>query len=655
MCGLTGFWDYKERLDAPLEAVASAMSEPICHRGPDDEGHWVAPEARLAFGFRRLAILELSPLGHQPMHSPDGRYTLTFNGEIYNFQSLRQTLEGKGHQFEGRSDTEVMLGAFAEWGVEESVRRFRGMFAFAVWDAAERALSLARDRMGEKPMYYGVHEDVFLFGSELKSLRRHPAFDADVDRDALGLFLRHGYVPGPHSIYQGIRKLRPGTLLRLSEEDARRAAVPEPTLYWSLREVAQSGQQAPFEGDDEAAIDGTERRIREAVGRQMVADVPLGAFLSGGIDSSTIVALMQAESDRSVKTFTIGFHDPDYNEAGHAKAIAEHLGTDHTELYLSAEEARAVIPRLPTLYDEPFADPSQIPTFLVSRLARQDVTVSLSGDGGDELFGGYERYFRGLNHWRRLEQVPLPVRRSIGAVLGSPSRETWEAGARLLRPLVSDGWKHRMSGDFVRRMAGTVGARRPAAMYHDLVSHWSHPAELVRGGCEHGTPFTNPAHDLAALDPLQEMMYLDAQTYLPDDILVKVDRAAMGVSLETRIPLLDPEVMEWAWSLPRSMKVRNGTGKWALRQVLYRHVPRELVERPKMGFGVPIGEWLRGPLHEWADELLDRDRLHAEGYLHPEPIRRCWRQHERGEQDWSFRLWNVLMFQAWLEEWGDVS
>ncbi len=633
MCGIAGFWDPRGDLEAAqAEARATAMAVALAHRGPDDAGVWTDARAGVALAHRRLAILDLSPAGHQPMVSACGRYALVFNGEIYNHLALRQELERRGQApaWRGHADTETLLAAVSAWGLAAALRASVGMFALALWDRQARNLSLARDRLGEKPLYYGRVGGAFLFGSELKALRTWPGFAAEVDRPALALYLRHNCIPAPYTIYRGIRKLPPGTWLSLSAD----AWEAEPAAYWSAREVAERGQADPFRGTDAEAAEELERLLRQAVAGQMVADVPLGAFLSGGVDSSTVVALMQAQSGRAVRTFSIGFTEAAYDEAPQARAVAAHLGSEHTELYVSPAEAMAVIPSLPRLYDEPFADSSQIPTFLVSQLARRQVTVSLSGDGGDELFGGYNRHLWAPRLWRRLSPWPRPLRGLLATALRTLPPTAWDAAFARLGRLLPRSARQRNPGDKLHKLAEVLGAEGPEEIYLNLVSHWKHPGDVVRGVDEPATRVTDPAAR-ARLEAFESrMMCLDLVTYLPDDILAKVDRAAMAVSLETRVPLLDHRLVEFAWRLPLAMKIRDGQGKWLLRRVLYRHVPRELVERPKMGFGLPLGDWLRGPLRDWAEALLDEARLAREGYFHPRPIR---------------ALWDVLMFQAWLE------
>ncbi|MBT9568338.1 MAG: asparagine synthase (glutamine-hydrolyzing) [Thiobacillus sp.] len=644
MCGIVGFWQPGA---APDGAALAVMTAAIHYRGPDANGHWLDASSGVALGHRRLAILDLTPAGAQPMLSPCGRYVIAFNGEVYNFAAIREALEKTGvvPVWRGHSDTEVMLAAIAAWGLEVALKQFVGMFAFALWDRETRTLSLARDRLGEKPLYYGWQGETFLFGSELKALRAHPAFRAEIDRDALALFLRHNAIPAPYSIYRGIRKLPPGTFLQLHA----RLKDAQPVAYWSAQSVAEAGQRNLFPGSDAEAVTELERLLGQAVGGQMVADVPLGAFLSGGIDSTTIVALMQAQSARPVKTFTIGFNEAGYNEAEHAHAVARHLGTEHTELYVAPRDAMDVIPHLSSTYDEPFADSSQVPTCLVSHLARQHVTVSLSGDGGDELFGGYNRYFWARNIWRKLGWAPRPLRAALAGVLTTLPPSTWNTAFQKLERWLPARLRYANPGDKLHKAAEILAVRSPEEIYLGLVSHWKHPAQLVPGSVEPLTLLTDPGQRADLPDFEHRMMLLDTVTYLPDDILTKVDRAAMAVSLETRVPLLDHRVVEFAWTLPLDMKIRHGQGKWLLRQVLYRHVPQAMMERPKMGFGVPIDHWLRGPLKAWAAALIEPGRLAREGFFDPVPIQKKWLEHQAGSRNWSYYLWDVLMFQAWHE------
>ncbi len=644
MCGLTGFWQPGADTDH-LAQTALAMAARIVHRGPDDRGVWSDTEAGLALAHQRLSIVDLSAAGHQPMHSSSGRWVLAYNGEIYNHLELRRQLEQQhaAPAWRGHSDTETLLACIDAWGVELTLQASVGMFAIALWDRSERALTLARDRIGEKPLYYGWQGDTFLFGSELKALRAHPAFNAAIDRGALALLLRHNYVPAPYSIYQGIHKLPPGSFLQLA---AGQREV-KPVAYWSLAEVAERGTANPFAGSDAEALDALENHLGSAVRGQMVADVPLGALLSGGIDSTVITALMQAHSSRPVRTFTIGFDEKQYDEATHARAVAAHLGTDHTELRLSGDDALALVPQMPAMYDEPFADSSQLPTHLVMKLARQHVTVALSGDAGDEMFGGYNRYLLGPRTWQRIGWMPAPMRRMLGAGLTALPATTIN---RMLGPVAARAGIA-LPGDKAHKLgARLVGARSIDDLYVSLVSEWPDPAAMVVNGSMPPNLLDDRARWPRLGDPVARMMALDGQTYLPDDILVKVDRASMAVSLETRAPFLDRDVIEFAWSLPMSMKIRDGQGKWLLRRLVDRHVPRALMERPKMGFGIPLDQWLRGPLREWAEDLLAEERLTQEGYLHPAPIRAAWLRHQKGEASFGYRLWSVLMFQAWLAE-----
>lgn len=647
MCGITGFWNLSQNLNADqLQAIAQRMSDTLIHRGPDDSGVWVDAEVGIALGHRRLAIVDLSPEGHQPMVSADNRYIIAFNGEIYNFLELRRELIQLGHKFRGHSDTEVMLASFSQWGLQRAIARFNGMFAFALWDRQQRVLHLGRDRLGEKPLYYGFCGQTFLFGSELKALKAYPDFQTEINRDTLALFLRHSCVPAPYSIYKGIYKLPPGTVLTLNGTET----YPTPITYWSAKEAAESGVANAFTGSEPEAAAQLEALLSDAVRMRMVADVPLGAFLSGGVDSSTIVALMQAQSSQPVKTFTIGFYEDAYNEAQYAKAVAQHLGTDHTELYVTPAEAMAVIPKLPTLYDEPFSDASQVPTFLVSQLARQQVTVSLSGDGGDELLAGYNRYFWGRRIWQKIGWIPPTLRQTAALALTSVSPQAWDRSFASFSALLPAKWKESDPGYKLHKLAEILAVPDPEAMYKGLVSHWKEPEALAIGGSEPPTTLSSRQRWARVPSFTERMIYLDTVTYLPDDILVKVDRASMGVSLEGRIPFLDHRVVEFAWRVPLSMKIRNGQGKWLLRQILYKYVPKNLVERPKTGFGIPIDSWLREPLRDWAEALLDEQRLRKEGFFNPQPIRQKWAEHLSEHRNWQYYLWDVLIFQAWLDE-----
>lgn len=634
---------------ADAAAMVTRMRDTLAHRGPDDAGSWLDGEAGIALAHRRLSILDLSPAGHQPMQSISGRFVLVFNGEVYNHLDIRRKLE-KAYQgptgWRGHSDTETLLAAIEQWGLEQTLQQCVGMFALALWDRHERALSLARDRMGEKPLFYGWQGDVLLFGSELKALRAHPKFRSEIERNALPAYLRHGYIPAPWSIWRGIRKLTPGCVVRFGGGDL--GMLPEPKPYWSLADAIVAGKADPFRGSDKDAIDELERQLRGAVAGQMVADVPLGAFLSGGIDSSTVVALMQAQSRRPVKTFTIGFSEAGYNEAEHARAVAKHLGTEHTELYVDASQAMAVIPDLPSMYDEPFGDSSAIPTHLVSHLAREHVAVSLSGDGGDELFGGYGRYFdhKGERIWRASRSLPAPMRALAVSLVRSGVFSLADdalhvVGRKLHRP------NRRSLSAKTDLIAALAGCPTQDDYYRVMMSQWQSPPVVHQS--EASDSRSSAQHVHLPTNLVERMMFTDSLTYLPDDILAKVDRAAMAVSLETRVPMLDHRVVELVWRLPYEMKVRGGQTKWLLRQVLYRHVPRTIIDRPKMGFAVPISEWLRGPLRNWADDLLNESKLTSQGLFDPKPIRARWQQHVEGRHNWRDSLWLVLMFQAWLK------
>jgi asparagine synthase (glutamine-hydrolysing) len=612
------------------------MASEMEHRGPDAAGTWLDEDAGLGFGHRRLSILDLSVRGRQPMVSSDKRWVITYNGEVYNFADLRADLDVK---LRGRTDTEVVLESIARFGLEKTVRRCNGMFAFAAWDRERRELHLVRDRLGIKPLYWGHFAGAVLFASQMRPFRRYPGFRADVDRDALSAFLRYDAVPGDRCILEGFHKLAPGHIATFRERDA----GPEIRPYWDPATVYRDSRRTPFGGDRREAVDALEELLGEAVGDRMIADVPLGAFLSGGIDSSTVVALMQARSDRPVRTFSIGFHEKAYDEAVHAKEVARHLGTDHTELYLRPDDALDVIPNLASMYDEPFADSSQIPTHLVSALAREHVTVALSGDGGDELFAGYNRHVWGPRVWNVARRVPGAVRKGVAGAVLTASTDLWERVFDRLDPALPDSLTVRLPADKLQKLAGVLPSGSAEELYVQLASQWKSPADVVVGGTDGIIDLPDVDGDLA-----EQMMLWDLVSYLPDDILTKVDRASMAVSLEARVPLLDHRVVEFAWSLPLDFKLHDGQSKWVLRQVLYRHVPRELVERPKMGFGVPIDRWLRGPLRDWAESLLDG----IDGtYLRAEPIRRRWREHLAGSRNWQHHLWDILMFQAWRAEW----
>ena len=658
MCGIAGFVSEQHHRGSALADSVGLMARALATRGPDDEGVWVDEADGVALGHRRLAIIDLSSLGHQPMASECGRYEMSFNGEIYNFAELRADLTTRGHSFRGQSDTEVMLAAFNEWGVPDAVPRFAGMFAAGVWDRRDKTLHLLRDRLGEKPLYYGWIRGAFVFASELKALRAHPDFDRPVDRNALGQFMRYGYVPAPHSIYQQIYKLPAGcrltatpALLTRRESfspfaESADAAVHRPQRYWSLRREVEDGVAHPFSGSADAAADQLDTLLTEAVGRQMVSDVPIGALLSGGVDSSTIAALMRRNSAAPIRTFAIGFDDPNFDESAHARAVARHLGTEHTELCVTAQDALDVVGRLPAIYDEPFADASQIPTVLLCALIRRHVTVALSGDGGDELFGGYNRYVVGHSIWSKVSRVPAFGRRWASRILRAPGPDRWDRLAGRLEFIGRRYGTQGTFGDKFDKLADVLAMENADALYQRLVSFWR-PNEIVIGLDGDPGPAFEPSSTIPNDDVAARMMFADLMTYLPDDILAKVDRASMASSLEVRVPLLDHRVVEFACRLPTHMKIDRQVTKRVLRDVLYRYVPRELIERPKMGFGVPLGDWLRGPLREWATELLDDRRMRAEGLLQSTRVQSMWAEHLAGRRNWQNQLWCVLTFQAW--------
>jgi asparagine synthase (glutamine-hydrolysing) len=707
MCGFSGFITTDASVLSRAEAEASRMAMAVHHRGPDDAGAWADASSGIALGFRRLSILDLSSAGHQPMRSASGRFVMTFNGEIYNHIDLRDLLSDAqlgtpAEPWRGHSDSETLLACFESWGLEETLQKTVGMFAIALWDTQTRTLHLARDRFGEKPLYYGwattasTAASAFVFSSELKALRAFPGFANPISREALALYMRFTYVPAPYSIYQNIFKLEPGCMLSINTntntntnininisaalqqvsnrlEAAHLPSVPAapaapfrpPAMqgglrmhrWWTLGSVVEAGAQNQI-NSEEVALETLEYYLKDAVRVQSLADVPLGAFLSGGVDSSCIVALMQAESAKQVKTFTVGFEESGFDESPYAKAVAQHLGTDHNEFFVSAKQAQEVIAELPTIYDEPFADSSQIPTHLVCKAARQKVTVALSGDAGDELFGGYNRYFWGPRIWSRLAWMPYPARQALGAAIKALPTWGWDALSRPVNALLPESKNFVRAGDRAHKLAARLGGvHNLDDLYNSLVSEWQDPAQVVKGNSwKFGVNLQVPSSMLndpmpaAGVEQQQlRMMYRDTMSYLPDDILCKVDRAAMATSLETRVPFLDHRVAELAWRLPLNMKIRDGQGKWALRQVLYKYVPKELIDRPKAGFAIPIGQWLRGPLRDWAEALLNEKRLEVEGYFYPKPIRDKWLQHLTGRYEHTPSLWAVLMFQSWLE------
>ena len=646
MCGIVGFIDNGGIDQEKAFALGKKMMNAISHRGPDKGGVWCESSEGLVLAHRRLSIVDLSDAGDQPMMSSHGRYVIVFNGEIYNHLAIRKQLDAEGlaPTWSGHSDTETILAAVEAYGLEKSLQKFVGMFAFALWDKKQRSLYLARDRVGEKPLYFGEQDNILFFSSELKALRKHPNFVSEVNRDALCLYLRHNYIPQPHTIYKNVFKLPPGNFVKLEK-----AAEPKP--YWSLVDVISNNYKTNTLSDNEN-LEILENALKEAVRLQMQSDVPLGAFLSGGVDSSLIVALMQEQSSKPVKSFSIGFENKEFNEAPFAKAVASHFQTDHHELYVTSKQARDVITELPKLFDEPFSDSSQIPTYLVSKLAKQHVTVALSGDAGDELFGGYNRYHFGSDVYNKMSIFPRAFRQLISSSVTTFSPTTWTNAFNPVNSLLPKKIKQKNFGDRLHKFCEILGVESENEFYRILISHWSNPNSLVKGGREPENSITISRDFLEGLPFAEQMMFFDTLTYLPDDILVKVDRASMGVSLETRAPFLDHRIIELAWQLPLHLKINNGQGKYCLREILFKRIPRSLIERPKMGFGVPLADWIRGPLYDWSEHLLDENRLKQSGYFDVKQIRAKFSEHISGKRNWQYHLWDILMFEAWRDEVG---
>jgi len=649
MCGISGYYSKSSSIN---QGIINKMNLAISHRGPDSSGVWLDKKYGIVLGHQRLSIIDLSGAGKQPMASNSGRFILTYNGEIYNHLEIRAELE-KNKSFikwQGRSDTETLIEALDFWGIETTLKKIEGMFAFGLWDKKKHCLTLARDRIGEKPLYFGWQgigtDKAFIFGSELKALKAHPAFKGEINRDAISLQLRHSCIPAPYSIYKNINKLLPGHYLQLKESDLEKGLLPSSINYWSLIENAIYGNNNLLKINDIDIQNELENLLKLSVKKQMISDVPLGVFLSGGIDSSLISALLQSHSNKPIKTFTIGFNENDYSEAHHAKKIASHLSTEHTELYVSSKQAMEVIPKLPYIYDEPFSDTSQIPTFLVSQIAKKNVKVALSGDGGDELFCGYNRYVFSKKFTSILNLMPLSLRKIISSSLTLIPPHKWDQLSKFL----PSSYQYSEFGNKIYKGANALEAKDLYELYNILCSSWQNPTSVVLNSQEPSTLLTKLKFQIGKLNNQQKMMALDFLTYLPDDILVKVDRASMASSLETRAPMLDHKLIEYVWKIPHSLKLRDGNGKWILRKILKKYIPEKLTERPKMGFGIPIESWLRGPLRDWTENLLEEKKLEEEGYFNSKLIRKKWRDHLHGKNNWHKQLWDILMFQAWNEK-----
>lgn len=650
MCGIAGF--FSPRLDAGIaRSVAKRMADAIAHRGPDSEGVWLDRACGIAIAHRRLAIIDISANGAQPMISHGGRFVVAFNGEIYNFRQVRERLDAKRQiQWKGTSDTEVLLEAIHEWGLSGALRQCVGMFALCLWDRQERRLSFARDRFGEKPLSVATMGGSIIFGSELSALRRHPDWKSNLSLDSIASYLRLSYVPSPYSVFENVRRVAPGTVLSTVIDDACNAGPFLEEPYWSVAEDIEPVRSSRNDISANDAVTQVEAALLETVDRQMISDVPLGAFLSGGIDSSVVVAMMSARAGNRVKSFTVGFHEGGYNEADDARLVAKHFGTEHHELYIPAKEAIETIPRLSTKYDEPFADSSQLPTLLVSEFARGHVTVALTGDGGDELFSGYNRYSWAPAIWNRLQYFPIGWRQLIARTMNAISPRIWESGYGLGAAFMPASRRQRNVGDKMHKLAATIQTASPRELYTFLISLWTEPEQLLTGGHEHKCRALSAAFNPASEDYVSWMMKTDAATYLPDDILVKVDRASMSVGLEARAPFLDHELVQLVWRLPQKFRTMDGRGKWLLRQVLYKHIPREMVDRPKAGFAIPLDIWLRGPLRKWADSILVPSRLESRGILRSAPVMTKWKEHLSGQRNWQYQIWAVLMLQTWLDE-----
>lgn len=649
MCGICGFYS---SVSNKYRNTISKMTLAIKHRGPDDSGIWQDHSAGVFFGQQRLSIIDLSKAGHQPMQSHSGRFVLIYNGEIYNHLELRGELKKKNPfiKWRSNSDTETLLETIESWGIEKAIKKFEGMFAFCIWDKKNHCLTLARDRLGEKPLYYGWQgsgeNKVFLFGSELKALKEHPEFDKKINQDAIALQLRYSYIPDPYSIYKNVYKLLPGHYIQLSKRNLKQNDLPDPKIYWCLAKTAINGSSNQSNKSEEEIKNELENQLRLTVKKQMISDAPIGAFLSGGIDSSAVVSLMQSQSNTPINTFTIGFDDKDFNEAHYAKKIAKHLSTNHTEMYISSKEAINIVPKLSKIYDEPFSDSSQISTFLISQLTKQQVKVALTGDGGDELFCGYNRYIFGEKLWNVSRAIPASLRKVFSSGIQLVSQKNWDKILKYL-PIIN---RYNNVGDKLYKVTRAFDAKTFYDFYQLLSSHWHKSNEVVINSKEPKIFSNQLKQQLETLDKQQQMMILDFLTYLPGDILVKIDRASMASSIETRAPFLDHKLIEYVWKIPHRFKNKNGQGKWILKEILKQYVPKDLTERPKMGFGVPIGTWLRGPLKDWAENLLDEKTMQEEGFLNSKLVKKKWEEHISGIRNWQYDLWDVLMFQAWIKE-----
>ncbi len=643
MCGIAGFWQPKENNKGALKEIIIDMINPISHRGPDDSGFYVDTNSGIALGNKRLSIIDLSANGHLPMESFSKRYIIVYNGEVYNYKELKKELINKFDiKFKSTSDTEVILAGFEVWGIEETLKKCNGMFAFALWDKRKKKLYLGRDRIGIKPIYFGIQDNILFFASELKAIKNNKFFKSDIDRDALSLFFRYSYIPAPYSIYKDIKKLKPAHYIVIN----RNLNLKE-NCYWDIRKITKECYQNPINLSTKETVNELERLLLDSVKKRMISDVPLGAFLSGGIDSSLMVALAQSQTSKAIQTFTVGFYDKNFNEAHYARKIAKYLKTDHNEIYISSDKAMEIIPKLPLIYDEPFSDPSEIPMFYISQFAKKKVTVSLSGDGGDELFGGYNRYIWADKIWNRLKYLPFSVRDCIKKMLKIIPTDYWDFLFLKFGGMLPDTINQAVPGDKLYKLADTLNCNSANNFFKSLISNWKNPVDIIINSKEPNTILDDNFISKVIPNFKERMMFFDLITYLPDDILTKVDRSSMAVSLEARVPFLDHKVIEFSKRLPTSFKIKNNTNKWILRKILYKYIPEKIMTRTKMGFGIPLNQWLKGDLREWAEELLDDTKIKSDGILNPKPIKNIWKEYLKGKGNWQYLLWDVLMFQAW--------